>query len=245
MTEPTILLVHGAFAESASWNGVIKALFEQGRTSTAVANPLRSVTGDAAYLRNVIESIDGPVVLAAHSYGGFVITEAGSHPNVKGLVYVAAFAPDSGETAFQLSTQFEGSSLGAALDAPRALAEGGVELTIRRDVFRAQFAADVDVQVAGLMGATQRPVTEKALTEPLPTGTPAWKMVPSWFVYGESDLNIPAELQRFQVQRSNARSSRTVAGASHALTVSQPEIVAETIIQAVEAIASESVEAAA
>jgi pimeloyl-ACP methyl ester carboxylesterase len=245
MTEPTILLVHGAFAESASWNGVIKTLFEQGHTSTAVANPLRSVTGDAAYLRDVIESIDGPVVLAAHSYGGFVITEAGSHPNVKGLVYVGAFAPDSGETAFQLSTQFEGSSLGAALDAPRPLAEGGNELTIRRDVFRAQFAADVDVQVAGLMGATQRPVTEKALTEPLPTGTPAWKTVPSWFVYGESDLNIPAELQRFQAERSNARSSREVAGASHALTVSQPEIVAEIIIQAVESIASESVEAAA
>ncbi len=244
MTEPTILLVHGAFAESASWNGVIKALFEKGHTSTAVANPLRSVSGDGAYLRDVIESIDGDVVLVAHSYGGFVITEAGSHPKVKGLVYVAAFAPDSGETAFDLSTKFEGSSLGAALDVPRPLTDGGVELTIRRDVFRAQFAADVDVQVAGLMGATQRPVTQKALTEPL-SSTPAWKSVPSWFVYAEHDLNIPAELQRFQVERSQARSAREVAGASHAITVSQPEAVAETIIEAVDACTAGSVEAAA
>jgi pimeloyl-ACP methyl ester carboxylesterase len=245
MSEPTILLVHGAFAESASWNGVIKSLFEKSVKSTAVANPLRSVTGDGAYLRDVIESIDGPVLLVAHSYGGFVITEAGSHPSVKGLVYVAAFAPDSGETAFDLSTKFEGSTLGAALDAPRPLADGGAELSIRRDVFRAQFAADVDVQVAGLMGATQRPVTQLALTEPLPTTTPAWKTVPSWFVYAEQDLNIPAELQRFQAERSQARSAREVAGASHALTVSQPEIVAGTILEALEAIRSESVDAAA
>jgi pimeloyl-ACP methyl ester carboxylesterase len=244
MNEATILLVHGAFAESASWNGVVKALFEKSVRSTAVANPLRSVSGDGAYVRDVIASIDGPVLLVGHSYGGFVITEAGSHPNVRGLVYVAAFAPDHGETAFDLSTKFPGSTLGDALEA-RPLSDGETELSIRRDVFRAQFAADVDPTTAGLMGATQRPVTQKALTEPLSSATPAWRALPSWFVYGQQDLNIPAELQAFQAERANARSAREVPGASHALSVSQPEIVAETIMQALEAIRTESVEAAA
>ncbi len=235
MSTPTVVLVHGAFAESASWNDVIGELYQKGVTSVAVANPLRSVTIDAAYLRDVLDSIEGPVVLAAHSYGGFVMTEAGSHPSVMALVYVAAFAPAQGETAFDLSTRFPGSSLGEALTA-YPVSTGGNELVIRRDVFRQQFAADVDVQTAGRMGATQRPVTEKALTEPLPTATPAWSTLPSWFVYGELDLNIPAELQRFQVQRSGARASREIAGASHALSVSQPQAVADTILEAVAAV---------
>jgi pimeloyl-ACP methyl ester carboxylesterase len=234
MSTPTVVLVHGAFAESASWNDVIKHLFENGVTSVAVANPLRSVSGDAAYLRDVLDAIEGPVVLAGHSYGGLVITEAGTHPSVKGLVYVAAFAGDQGENAFELSGKFPGSTLGEALKV-YPVSTGGNEFTIRRDVFRQQFAGDVPVQVAGIMGATQRPVTEKALTDPI-VGEPAWKKLPSWFVYGDQDLNIPAELQRFLAKRADARKVQEVAGASHAISVSQPVIVAETILEAVKAL---------
>jgi pimeloyl-ACP methyl ester carboxylesterase len=235
MSTPTVVLVHGAFAESASWNDVVKHLYENQVTSVAVANPLRSVSGDAAYLRDVLDSIEGPVVLVGHSYGGFVITEAGSHPSVQALVYVSAFAPEQGENAFELSTKFPGSTLGEALTA-YPVSTGGNEFAIRRDVFRQQFAADVPVQVAGIMGATQRPVTEKALTEPLATASPAWKKTPAWFIWGELDLNIPAELQRFQVERAGATSVREIPGASHALSVSQPVAVAESILEAVKAV---------
>lgn len=233
---PTVVLVHGAFAESASWNAVIRHLYERRITSVGVANPLRSVATDAAYLHDVLDGIDGPVVLVGHSYGGFVITAGGSHPSVTALVYVAAFAPDEGENAFDLSTKFPGSTLGDAIDA-RPLATGGVEFIIRRDVFREQFAADVPAEIAGLMGATQRPVTQQALTEPL-AGAPAWRSIPSWFVYGEEDRNIPAELERFLAERADARSVRGIAGASHALAVSQPGAVAETILEAVAAVAA-------
>lgn len=234
MSTPTVVLVHGAFAESASWNDVIKHLFENGITSVGVANPLRGVSGDAAYLRDVLDGIEGPVVLAGHSYGGLVITEAGTHPSVKGLVYVAAFAGDQGENAFELSGKFPGSTLGETLDA-YPVSTGGNEFTIRRDLFHHQFASDVPVQVAGLMGATQRPVTEKALTESI-VGEPAWKKLPSWFVFGDQDLNIPAELQKFQAERAGARATHEVSGASHAITVSQPVVVAETILEAVKAL---------
>jgi len=236
MSTPTVVLVHGAFAESASWNDVIKHLYENQVTSVAVANPLRSVSGDAAYLRDVLDSIEGPVVLVGHSYGGFVITEGGGHPAVKALVYVSAFAPETGETAFALSGKYPGSSLGDALEV-HPVSTGGNEFTIRRDLFHQQFAADVPVQVAGLMGATQRPVTEKALTDPIVTDGPAWKQAPSWFVWGELDLNIPAELQRFQAERAGAENAREIPGASHALSVSQPVAVAEMILEAVKSVA--------
>jgi len=239
MSNPTVVLVHGAFAESASWNDVIRHLYQNGVTSVAVANPLRSVSIDAAYLRDVLDSLEGPIVLVGHSYGGFVITEAGTHPSVQALVYVGAFAPEHGENAFELSTKFPGSTLGEALDA-HPVSTGGNEFVIRRDAFHHQFAADVPEQVAGLMGATQRPVTEAALTEALPTATPAWRERPSWFVYGEADLNIPAELQRFQTERAGARAVREIPGASHAVGVSQPVAVAESILEAVATVRAEN-----
>jgi pimeloyl-ACP methyl ester carboxylesterase len=158
-------------------------------------------------------------------------------------VYVAAFAPDRGENAFELSTKFPGSTLGDALRA-YPVSSGGNEFVIRREVFREQFAADVPVEVAGIMGATQRPVTEKALTEPLPTETPAWKALPSWFVYGEKDRNIPAELQRFLAERAQARVARELPGASHAPSVSQPAAVTDVILQAVSAVSAEARSAA-
>jgi pimeloyl-ACP methyl ester carboxylesterase len=247
-TKPTIAMVHGAFAESASWLPVVERLYHHGpgvvaddarpfREVVAIANPLRSLSGDAAYVRDVLASIDGPIVLVGHSYGGMVITEAAADNDaVVGLVYVAAFAPDHGESAFGLSLKFPGSTLGDALDA-YPVATGGNELAIRRDRFRSQFAADVPAERAAMMAATQRPATEAALTEELPTSTPAWTQHPSWFVYGELDLNIPAELVRFEAERAGARLTREVPGGSHAISVSSPAAVADTILDAVAATA--------
>ncbi|MEV0953850.1 alpha/beta hydrolase [Promicromonospora sp. NPDC050249] len=235
MTTPTVVLVHGAFAESSSWNAVVGHLQQQTLRVVAVANPLRSLTGDARYVRDVIASVEGPVVLVGHSYGGMVITEAAAGSDkVVGLVYVAAFTPDTGENAFTLSAKFPGSTLGGAI-AAYPVSTGGNELVIRPEVYGEQFAADVDEDLAALMAATQRPVTEAALTEDLPTSTPAWRTIPSWFVFGDADRNIPAELIRFMAERASARSVTEIAGASHALTVSHPVAVAETIFAAVQA----------
>jgi pimeloyl-ACP methyl ester carboxylesterase len=139
-----VVLVHGAFADSSSWNGVIKRLHDRGYTVIAAANELRSVKGDAASVRSLLKSIHGPVVLVGHSYGGPVISEAATgQDNVKALVYVAAFAPEVGENAAELSSRFPGSSLGSALAPPVELADGGKDLYIEQDKFHAQFAADV------------------------------------------------------------------------------------------------------
>jgi len=231
--KPTVVLVHGAFAESASWKGVVPQLQAQSLDVVAAANPLRSLSGDAAYIRDVIASVGRPVVLVAHSYGGMVMTQAAAdNEAVVGLVYVCAFAPDHGENAFQLSLKFPGSTLGDALNA-YPVATGGNELAIRADAFHQQFCADVTSAKAAVMRATQRPATEAALTEGLPTENPAWKSIPSWFVFGDKDLNIPVELHRFMAERANSKGTREIAGASHAISVSQPDAVAATILEAV------------
>lgn len=238
MTEqkPTVVLVHGAFAESASWSGVVEQLQAKSWDVVAVANPLRGLTGDAAYLRDVIAGIGKPVVLVGHSYGGMVITEAAADLDlVRGLVYVAAFAPDHGESALDLSNKFPGGTLGDALTA-YPVATGGNELALQQDKFHHQFAADVPAAQAAIMAVTQRPVTEAALTDGLPTKTPAWKSVPSWFVFGDSDLNVPLTALRFMAERASSKGTREVAGASHAVGVSNPDTVATTILDAVDAL---------
>jgi pimeloyl-ACP methyl ester carboxylesterase len=231
MTDPVVVLVHGAFAESASWNGVIERLAGRGVRAVAVANPLRSLDGDAAYVRDVIASIGGPVVLAGHSYGGQVITQAAAgNDAVQALVYVSAFAPAEGESALALSGQFPGSTLGEAVIG-KPLTAGGAELAIDVTKFPAQFAGDVDPATAALMAATQRPVTEAALTAGL-VGEPAWRTVPSWHIWGAADKNIPAEAMRFMADRAGARTAQEIPGAGHALTVSQPGPVADVILEA-------------
>jgi pimeloyl-ACP methyl ester carboxylesterase len=237
MTEqkPTIVLVHGAFAESESWSGVVERLQAHSLDVVAAANPLRSVTGDAAYVRDVIAGIGKPVVLVAHSYGGLVITEvAARNESVVSLVYVCAFAPEQGESALQLSEKFPGSTLGDTLVA-YPVSTGGDEFAIRQDMFHQQFAADVPAARAAVMAATQRPVTAAALTEGLPTDTPAWRAIPSWFVFSDQDRNIPVDLHRFMAKRSSSKGTREVAGASHALSVSNPDEVAAAILDAVAA----------
>jgi pimeloyl-ACP methyl ester carboxylesterase len=236
---PVVVLVHGAFAESASWSGVIERLQGRGVDAVAVANPLRSVRGDATYLRDVIAGLGRPVLLVGHSYGGIVITGAAgaANPNVVGLVYVAAFAPDENESAVVLSSRHPGSTLGDTLTA-YPVSAGGDELAIRPELFHQQFCADVPESVAALMASTQRPVTQQALTDGLPTDEPGWKSVPSWFVIAQEDRNIPAAELRDEAERAGARAVLEIEGASHAVSVSHPEQVANTILEALAAVAS-------
>ncbi|MFB4299844.1 alpha/beta fold hydrolase [Actinomadura sp. NTSP31] len=232
--KPVVVLVHGAFAESASWNRVIRRLNGHGLRAVAVANPLRDLAGDAAYVRDVVAGIGRPVVLVGHSYGGMVITAAAAgDPAVRALVYVGAFAPETGESALQLSGKFEGSTLGAAL-AAYPVASGGNEFRIDDGKYHHQFCADLDAEEAALMAATQRPVTERALTDALEVGEPAWRTRPSWFVFGGDDRNIPAAAIRFMAERASARGTREVPGASHAIAASQPDAVAAAILDAVD-----------
>ena len=234
MTEekPTVVLVHGAFAESASWNPVIEQLHAHGVRTVAVANPLRSVTIDAAYLRDVIAGIGTPVVLVGHSYGGMVISEAATDNALVGaLVFVAAFAPDHGESALQLSGQFPGSTLSDAVVA-HPVSSGGDELAIDQGLFHHQFAADVPSPQAALMAATQRPVTIAALSEGLPAPMPAWKSLPSWFVFGEEDRNLPKALEHYMAERAHAHRKIEIPGASHAVSVAHPGTTAGVILEA-------------
>lgn len=229
---PTIVLVHGAFADSSGWYGVIRDLEEAGYSAIAVPNQLRSVASDAASVAAVLRSIEGPVVLVGHSYGGPVITEAAiGQANVVALVYVSAFAPDVGESSLTLSSKFPGSTLGDALQ-PVELADGGQDLYIQIEKFPAQFAADVPAHQAKLMAATQRPVTLAALSEAT-VGT-AWKSLPSYFIYGSVDRNIPPEVLAFMADRAGARETVVIEGGSHALMVSHPDEVAAMIIDAAE-----------
>ncbi len=232
--KPTVVLVHGAFAESSSWNGVISRLQRQGYPVVAAANPLRSLDGDAAYLRKVLAGIHGPIVLAGHSYGGMVLSGAATgNPQVKALAYIAAFAPEAGESALGLSNKFPGSTLGDTLSA-NPLGDGTNDLTIQQDKFRAQFAADVSRQDAALAAATQRPIRDAALTAP--AGEAAWHTIPSWFLIPTADKNIPLEAQRFMAHRAHARDIVEIEGASHSVAVSHPRETADLIIEAAQTV---------
>jgi pimeloyl-ACP methyl ester carboxylesterase len=228
---PTIVLVHGAFAESSSWNRVIDPLLSAGHPVIAVANPLRGVASDAAAVSDVIRSIEGPVLLVGHSYGGAVISNvAADAGELIGLVYVCAFAPDAGESAFGLAQRFPGSTLGDAVQ-PVPRGDGTTDLYIARERFHEQFAADVPAPEAARMAATQRPATLEALQE-ASGDRPLWKELPSWFVIGGQDRNIPPELQRFMADRAGARNAIDLPDASHAAAVSQPEVTARLILEA-------------
>lgn len=230
--QPTVVLVHGAFADSSSWNGVVSSLEADGYPVISVANPLRGLASDADYVRSVVDSVSGPVILAGHSYGGSVMSQAADGlPNVKALVYVASFILEAGESTGELAGKFPGAELGPALDAvPFPLSAGGTgeDLYIKQDEFRRVFAADVPEDVTGLMAATQRPIAAAALEEPA-TKT-AWKTIPSWNLVTTEDLAIPAESMRFMGERANSHTVEIEA--SHAVTVSQPDAVAALINQA-------------
>ncbi len=231
--KPTIVLVHGAFAESASWDGVITPLLDAGHRVIAAANPLRSLAGDAGAVADLVRTLQGPVVLVAHSYGGAVISNVPADAgDIVGLIYVNGFAPDPGETAFSLAGMFPGSRLGGEVVNPVPRTDGTTDLYIAQDSYPSLFGADVPERRARTMAATQRPATQEALTEP--TGDrPLWRDVPSWFVFGERDLIIPVALHRFMADRAGARRTLEIAGGSHALTVSHPDAVVGVIVEAI------------
>lgn len=231
--KPTVVLVHGAFADSSGWNQVIAELNKHGYRTIAAANPLRTLAGDAADVSAVVKSIPGDVVLVGHSYGGLVITEAANgNENVKALVYVAGFLPEAGESAFTLSTMFPGSTLADALQ-PVALPDGKTDLYIRQEKFHEQFAADLSEGVTALMAATQRPVTQEALSELTTVAT--WKSLPAFSIFGSEDLNIPAQTQSFMAERAHVVKAIEIAGGSHALMVSHAREVTAVIEEAASA----------
>jgi pimeloyl-ACP methyl ester carboxylesterase len=232
--KPTVVLVHGAFADSSSWYGVIAILERDGYRVIAAPNPLRSVKGDAETVRALLASINTPVVLVGHSYGGMVISNAANgQANVKALVYVAAFAPVAGENADGLNSKFPGSLVGPALAPPVALPGGGHDLYVQQEKFHDAFAPDVPADAAKLAAAAQRPVTDIAFGEA--AAEPAWKTVPSWFVYGDHDTAIPPKLHAFMAERAGARATSVVEGASHVVMISHADAVAKVIEDAASA----------
>ncbi|MEU9858453.1 alpha/beta hydrolase [Streptomyces sp. NPDC047974] len=233
--KPTIVLVHGAFADASSWSGTIRRLQQAGHPVLAPANPLRGLAEDTAYLRSVLAAVDGPVVLVGHSYGGAVISGAAlGDRRVKALAYIAAFTPDKGESAAELAARFPGSTLGDTVN-PRSypLPGGGTgtELVIEPTKFHRQFAADVPTADAAVMAATQRPVATTALEEE--AGEAAWKTIPSWSLIATADKNIPPTAQRWMARR--AGSHVTEVDASHAVAVSRPAVVTHVILAAARA----------
>ncbi|MFJ9249046.1 alpha/beta fold hydrolase [Streptomyces sp. NPDC101776] len=225
---PTVVLVHGAFADASGWNDVAHRLVRDGYPVIAPANPLRSVSTDSAYLADVLATLEGPVVLVAHSYGGMVITNAATgNPHVTALVYVAAFMPDHGETLLGLQTQYPGSLLNeAALDF-RPYGDGLVDGYIKKEAFRDVFAADVPRRTTELMWAGQRPADTRTLGEP--SGAPAWR-TPSWYLVARDDRVLPATAQRFMAQRAGAQVREV--STSHVAMISQPAATADLIKRA-------------
>lgn len=232
---PTVILVHGAFADSTSWNGVIARLQQDGYPVIGVANPLRALHSDAEFLRAVLHSVDGPLVVAGHSYGGSVMSEAADgNPAVKALVYIASFLLDEGESTAELAARFPGGELGPALhpvDVTTVDGETAADLYIKQEKFPEVFAADVPSHVASLMAVTQRPILGGALEGKATRA--AWKSIPSWTMVTRQDLAIPAASMRFMAER--AGSSTVEIDASHAVTVSQPDAVADLIAEAARA----------
>jgi pimeloyl-ACP methyl ester carboxylesterase len=232
--KPTIVLVHGAFAGSESWDGIIDPLLHAGHPVVAAANPLRGPAADAEAIGDLVRSIEGPVLLVAHSYGGAVISNVASDAgDIIGLVYVNAFAPDAGESCLSLAALFPGSTLGDALR-PVARSDGTTDLYIDADRFHDQFCAGVPAPQAARMAAVQRPVTHEALTEPCGDG-PLWRELPSWFLLGREDRNVPAGVQHFMAERAGARRAIEIPGGSHAIAVSHPDATQDLIRQAASA----------
>jgi pimeloyl-ACP methyl ester carboxylesterase len=229
---PTIVLVHGAFAESSSWDAVIDVLLDAGHRVIAVANPLRGPAADAAAVADVVRAVDGPVVLAAHSYGGAVISSVPADAGeIVGLVYADAFAPERGESCFALAGKFPGSMLGEATLRPVARSDGTTDLFIVQDRFHEVFCADVPAARAARMAVTQRPGTQAGLVEPSGERS-LWKEVASWFLIGEDDRIIPPALQHYMAERAGAHHTVEIPGGSHAIAVSHPNETARLILEA-------------
>ncbi|GIT79427.1 alpha/beta hydrolase [Leifsonia sp. LS1] len=232
MAAPTIVLVHGAFADAASFAPVTRILLDQGRTVRVPAVPNRSLIGDAAYIRSVVEQIDGPVLLAGHSYGGAVITVAGAADNVVGLVYLSGYALDEGESLGQLQGGFPDSDLAANLvytPFPVEGGEPGTDVSVKVDAFPDVFAAGIDRSVSEVLAASQRPLAALAFSEAAPVA--AWKTKPGWGIVSAADHTINPDVERFGYQRAGLRSVVEI-DAPHLVMRSHPEQVAAFIADA-------------
>ena len=236
MTGPTVVLVHGAFADASGFRGLYDELLKEDVTMIAPPNPLRGLSGgDGEYLKGVIGEIDGPVLLVGHSYGGSVITAAGTADNVVGLVYIAGFAPDEGENLTDLQSKFPPPGIVPYI-VQHDLFGGGNEFTLSLDGFPESFCADVPADDAAFLAITQRPLAGVALTEAAPT--PAWRSRPSWAVYGSEDRAIDPGVHRFSYERIGATVTE-IDGGSHVTMVSHPKEVAEVVMAAVHACAAQ------
>jgi pimeloyl-ACP methyl ester carboxylesterase len=232
---PTVILVHGAFADASSWAAVYDELKDDGLTILAPPVPLRGVVSDAAYLSSVIDQVDGPVVLVGHSYGGAVITVAGTSDKVKALVYVAAYALDEGESLGQLQGRFPDSALAANLRfAPFPIpgADDGTDVSVAPEAFPTVFAADVPAEVTAFLAIAQRPLAASAFEEPAPAA--AWKTTRSFGLVPTADTTINPDVHRFGYERAGM-TTVDVDGASHGVALSRPRAVADLIRQAVAA----------
>jgi pimeloyl-ACP methyl ester carboxylesterase len=225
-------MVHGAWADSSGWYDSAEILRSRGYDVIALANPLRGLTSDAAYVRSALEAIEGPVVLVAHSYGGAVITGAATGlTNVKALVYVAAFVPDEGEPVGALAELSPGSLITEQALIVRPFSTGtggGADLYIRPDIFRDAFAADLPARTARLMQMTQRPLSATALGEP--SGPPAWRTIPSWYLLATQDRTIPPATQQLMAARAGSTVVRI--RSSHVAMQSHPEATAALVLTA-------------
>jgi pimeloyl-ACP methyl ester carboxylesterase len=237
--KPTIVLEHGAWADSSSWNGVVQRLQHDGYTVYAPPDPLQGLAYDTATLKDFLGTIPGPIVLVGHSYGGMVITNAATgNKNVKALVYDDAFIPAKGDTAGSLSGAQPGSCLAVANPAtvfnlvpfPGA-PEGVVDAYVKPNVFPGCFANGLPASEGAVLAATQRPLATSVLTDK--SGVPAWKTIPSWAIVGTADHVIPAAEQLFMAKRAGAHI--TEVPAPHLSMISNPEVVTETIIAAAQA----------
>ena len=229
MTSPTIVLVHGAFADASGFRGLYDELLGEDVTITAPPNPLRGLTGgDGDYLKGVIKEIDGPVLLVGHSYGGSVITAAGTADNVVGLVYISGFAPDEGENLTDLQSKFPEPGIVPYI-VEHKLPEGGSEFSLAPEGFHESFCADIPADDAAFYAATQRPLAGVALSEAAPT--PAWRSRPTWAVLGTADRCIDPGVHRFSYERMGAETTE-VDGASHVVMISHPKEVAEVVMTA-------------
>jgi pimeloyl-ACP methyl ester carboxylesterase len=243
-TKPTVVLVHGAWADGSSWAGVVRELQRDGFTVHVPANPLRGVQTDAAHLAGFLNTISGTIILVGHCYGGAVITNTADNPNVKALVYVNAFVPDQGETVLQIATQsgsilWDGDNpdeIFTAVPYPGG-PPGDLELYINTQAehpcpgFATCFAQDLPAQHAAVLAVTARPIALSALTEP--SGAPRWRTIPSWAVVGSIDRIIPAPAQIAMAKRANAHITQIQA--SHLSMLSDPEAVTDIIIAAAHA----------
>lgn len=234
---PTVVLVHGAFADASSFSRIIPTLLDEGVRVLAPAVPNRSLSGDAAYVASLVREVDGPVLLVGHSYGGAVITVAGAEDNVAGLVYLAGYALEEGESLGELQGRYDDPPLADALVYTQAAYEGstepGTDVTVAVDRFPEIFAADVDASATRVMAVTQRPLAGAAFGEP--AAVAAWTTKPAWGTVSTSDTTINPEVQRFGYERAGMKVVEI--DSSHAVMLSHPAEVLEVIREALATVA--------